>query len=79
MYDSENGTTCHQCRQKTAEVKAKCRWMIANLGYIDINLLDDLDPINSIDHSIEHRADRWGDPDWSVNPGRYALSTTKDL
>eukprot|EP00887_Chlorella_sp_A99_P007601 scaffold28.g7601.t1 len=25
VYDSENGTTCHQCRQKTVEVKAKCR------------------------------------------------------
>ncbi|KAL4424642.1 hypothetical protein ABPG77_002260 [Micractinium sp. CCAP 211/92] len=24
VYDSENGTTCHQCRQKTAEIKAKC-------------------------------------------------------
>ena len=24
MYDSENGTTCHQCRQKTIETKAKC-------------------------------------------------------
>ena len=24
MYDSDNGTTCHQCRQKTAELKAKC-------------------------------------------------------
>uniref|UniRef100_A0A1D1ZVX1 Zinc-finger domain-containing protein n=1 Tax=Auxenochlorella protothecoides TaxID=3075 RepID=A0A1D1ZVX1_AUXPR len=24
IYDSENGTTCHQCRQKTVEVKAKC-------------------------------------------------------
>jgi len=24
VYDSENGTTCHQCRQKTIEVKAKC-------------------------------------------------------
>jgi hypothetical protein len=24
IYDSENGTTCHQCRQKTVETKAKC-------------------------------------------------------
>lgn len=24
IYDSANGTTCHQCRQKTAEVKAAC-------------------------------------------------------
>ncbi|KAK2076518.1 hypothetical protein QBZ16_001044 [Prototheca wickerhamii] len=24
IYDSENGTTCHQCRQKTIEIKAKC-------------------------------------------------------
>ena len=24
VYDSENGTTCHQCRQKTIETKAKC-------------------------------------------------------
>lgn len=24
IYDSENGTTCHQCRQKTLEIKAKC-------------------------------------------------------
>ncbi|KAL4448632.1 hypothetical protein ABPG75_005851 [Micractinium tetrahymenae] len=24
VYDSEKGTTCHQCRQKTVEVKAKC-------------------------------------------------------
>ncbi|KAG7670748.1 hypothetical protein Ndes2526A_g01480 [Nannochloris sp. 'desiccata'] len=25
IYDSENGTTCHQCRQKTIEIKAKCK------------------------------------------------------
>jgi hypothetical protein len=25
IYDSENGTTCHQCRQKTLEVKAPCK------------------------------------------------------
>ncbi|KAK9813834.1 hypothetical protein WJX73_001007 [Symbiochloris irregularis] len=24
IYDSETGTTCHQCRQKTVEVKGKC-------------------------------------------------------
>ncbi|BDA43044.1 probable cell division cycle-associated 7-like protein at N-terminal half [Coccomyxa sp. Obi] len=24
IYDSKTGTTCHQCRQKTVEVKAKC-------------------------------------------------------
>lgn len=24
VYDSENGTTCHQCRQKTIETNAKC-------------------------------------------------------
>eukprot|EP00884_Botryococcus_braunii_P009655 jgi/Botrbrau1/18691/Bobra.0386s0019.1 len=24
IYDSEKGTTCHQCRQKTVETKAKC-------------------------------------------------------
>ena len=24
IYDSENGTSCHQCRQKTLEVKAAC-------------------------------------------------------
>ena len=24
VYDSETGTTCHQCRQKTVETKAKC-------------------------------------------------------
>lgn len=42
---------------------------------IDINALDDLDPVNSIDHSREHVADRWGDPDPSVNPGLYAIST----
>ena len=25
IYDSENGTSCHQCRQKTLEVKAGCK------------------------------------------------------
>ena len=25
IYDSTNGTTCHQCRQKTVEIKAKCK------------------------------------------------------
>lgn len=25
IYDSENGTTCHQCRQKTIEIKAQCK------------------------------------------------------
>ena len=25
IYDSEHGTTCHQCRQKTIEVKAPCK------------------------------------------------------
>lgn len=25
IYDSENGTTCHQCRQKTVEMKAQCK------------------------------------------------------
>eukprot|EP00249_Psilotum_nudum_P000621 c12696_g1_i3 orf=992-2953(-) len=25
IYDSENGRTCHQCRQKTAEIMARCK------------------------------------------------------
>lgn len=33
IYDSENGTSCHQCRQKTLEVKAPCKSSHCNLHW----------------------------------------------
>ena len=33
IYDSENGTSCHQCRQKTLEVKAACTSPRCNLHW----------------------------------------------
>jgi len=33
IYDSENGTTCHQCRQKTIEVKATCHNSKCSLSF----------------------------------------------
>jgi len=33
IYDSENGTTCHQCRQKTIDVKACCTSKGCNMKF----------------------------------------------
>lgn len=40
IYDSENGTTCHQCRQKTVEVKAACKEAKCNLNFCPRCLLN---------------------------------------
>lgn len=40
IYDSENGTTCHQCRQKTVEVKAPCKEAKCNLNFCPRCLLN---------------------------------------
>lgn len=58
-------------------VKAQIKWMIDNLGYIDVNMLDHLDPIHANNARLaEHGEDidAHGDPDWSTNPGLYAIS-----
>lgn len=40
IYDSENGTTCHQCRQKTIEVKAPCTSATCGLQFCPRCLLN---------------------------------------
>jgi len=40
IYDSKHGTTCHQCRQKTIEVKAHCTSKRCNLNFCPRCLLN---------------------------------------
>eukprot|EP00890_Picochlorum_soloecismus_P003874 jgi/Picsp_1/4488/NSC_06709-R1_zinc-finger domain of monoamine-oxidase a repressor r1 protein len=40
IYDSKHGTTCHQCRQKTIEVKAHCTSKRCNLYFCPRCLLN---------------------------------------
>lgn len=57
--------------------KAQIKWMIDNLGYIDINALDPLDPVHANNARLARYGediDAQGDPDWSTNPGLYAIS-----
>ncbi len=51
-------------RDPYAEVKAKVRWMLDHLGYIDINMLDSLDPVHAsksdYQFDVEREADEQG-------------------